>query len=143
MPEWTTYSNPQLSITLHYPNPTPLDHPVNIVEKSSDTSYRIHLLTETSAEVYFEIGLYRTLPIREAVNLFQKELKGNSSQVEIDQVKATTFAAKPAYRLTARWPEQERIITFIDFEGIVYRIIYDPASALNHEILKTLIFDQP
>jgi len=141
MPEWTTYSNPQLSITLNYPNPTPLNHPVTIVEKSSDISYRIHLLTETSSEVYFEIGLYRTLPIREAVNLFQKELKENSSQVELDQVKATTFAAKPAYRLAARWPDKERIITFIDLEGTVYRIIYDPAAALNHQILKTLTFD--
>ena len=141
MANWITYANPQLSMTLQYPNPTPLGHPVNISEKSSNISYRIHLISDESSEVYFEIGRYHTLPIRDAVNLFQKELKENISQVQIGQVEATTFATRSAYRLTARWPEKERTVTFFDLEGIVYRIIYDPTSAINHQILETLIFN--
>jgi hypothetical protein len=141
MKEWTTYSNPQLSVTLKYPQPTPLGHSVKIVEKSSNISYRIHLLTDDSSEIYFEIGRYLTLPIKEAVNLFQTELKATNSEVDTSPVEATTFAAKPAYRLTARWPEKERSITFVDLEGVVCRIIYDPASAVNQQILETLSFN--
>ena len=143
MTEWTTYSNSQLSITLQHPWPTPLGHLVNIVEKSSEISYRIHLLTEESSEVYFEIGRYHMLPLTKAIHLFQKELTKANSQMEISPAEATTFATRPAYRLTARWPEKERIVTFIDLEGIVYRIIYDPASAINQQILESLAFDQP
>lgn len=140
MTEWMTFSNPQLFITLQYPQPTPLGHEVNIVEKSSAISYRIHLLTEASSEIYFEVGRYHTLPLTEAMDLFQTELKQYNKQVEISPVAATTFAAKPAHRLTARWPEKERIITFIELDEIVHRIIYDPASVINHQILETLVF---
>ena len=140
MKSLTTYSNQHLAITLQYPQRTPLGYHVNVVEKLSDVSYRIHLISDESSEIYFEVGCYHTLSTIDAMNLFQKELVENINNVEISHGKTTTFAAKPAYPLAIRWTAKERNVIFVEHEGKVYRIIYDPVSPINKQILNTLTF---
>jgi hypothetical protein len=135
-----TLANPQLPITLQYPDPTPLGYKVNVIEKTGDISYRIHLVSEGPSEIYFEVGKYLNLSISEAVNLFKNELIENISNVEISAVTTTIIASKPAYHLTVRWPSKERRVFFIEHEEKIYRIILDPLSDINEQILKTFAF---
>ena len=135
-----TFTNKQLPITLHYPDPTPLGYPVKVIEKRSEVSYRVHLISDGSYEIYFEIGKYLTLSTTEAINRFQTGLIESANNVEIDPIETSIFLSRPAYFLKARWTDKERQVVFVEYEETVCRIIYDPASDINKQILRTLAF---
>lgn len=135
-------SNPKLPITLKYPDPTPLGCPVSVNERANEIGYRVHLISEGSDEIYFEVGQYATLSISEAMALFKKEAAERISDLEIRETQEITFASRKGYRFSIRWPGKERVITYIEEGEMVYRIIYDPASPLNEQILATFAFQQ-
>lgn len=135
-----TLHSPEFSLTLHYPDPTPRGSSVDVVERQSDHSYRLHLLSTDSDEIYFEVGKYPHLSSAAAQALFQHELTAQYPDVTLDPVRGMVLAGKNGRLLTARWPTRERTIIFVPHDGAVYRLIFNPASPINHQILNTVTF---
>lgn len=133
-------TNQQLAVSLQYPDPTPLGSSVSINEKVTAVSYRIHLISDASNEVYFEVGYYPTLSLAEAMTHFKQELVAQTQEVVIGEAVDIMFGAYAGCRFSVRWPEKKRVITFFVRDGATYRVIYNPASPLNGQILATLAF---
>ena len=140
MDGWKTLLSQELQVELNYPDPTPDGFEVLIYERVTDTSYRAHLISEGSDEVYFEVGVYQDLPVRQAVELFLADVSQRIEQLQAKEVRETTFAGFPAYQFSIQWPGKERIIIFIDRGDILYRIIHDPVSLINKKILEKIQF---
>ena len=137
---WITLSHQDLPITLKIPHPTPQGYPVAVRERSSNTSYRIHLVSEGSSEVYFEVGQYNDLELPQAVEAFVQDVSERIDGLQKSEPQETRLAGFHAYQFSIRWPGNERVILFIEKEEALFRIIYDPASSINHRILETFRF---
>jgi hypothetical protein len=140
MDGWITFSNQNLPLTLRYPNPTPRGHPVRIREYSTDSSYRAHLTSESSDEVYFEVAEYLGLPVHQAIERFMQDVSERIDNLETSQVEEVRFASFPAYQFSIHWPGKERVILFVEKGAALYRIIHDPSSPLNRAILTSFSF---
>ena len=57
MDGWKTLLSQELQVEINYPDPTPDGFEVLIHERETNTSYRAHLISEGSDEVYFDVGL--------------------------------------------------------------------------------------
>jgi hypothetical protein len=140
MENWVTFSSQKLSIALKYPNPTPQGHPVFKHERTATSSYRVHFVSDGSDEVYFEIGRYSNLPVQKAIDDFQQDVMERIDQIETSEVTELSMDNYPSYQFSIRWPGKERFIQFIEIEPVLYRIIHDPASPINKQILESLEF---
>jgi len=140
MNSWLIYSHSDLSANLKYPNPSPLGNLVLIKEYKTPSSFRVHFSSDGSDEVYFEVGRFFDLSPQQAVDQFIRDVTSRIEHLEIDPVQEFTFADAPTRRLSIRWPGKQRIILFIDKSDELYRIIYDPNSSINAQILDTFQF---
>jgi len=140
---WKVLSHPKLSITLQYPDPTPQGHSVSINERLGIGSFRIHLTSDDSDEVYFEIGQYFNLPRQSAVETFLNEITVGGAGIKIGETVEIQFASTVACQFSVQWPEKTRLILFIEQGETLYRIIYNPASPINKKVLETLKFNRP
>jgi len=140
MDNWITYSHQNLSVVLKYPNPTPLGNLVNINEQSGPSRCRAHFVSSGSDEVYFEVGRYVELPVTQAIDDFLIDVSGRFENLEISEVERITYKSFPAHRLSIRWPGKERVILFIEKEDALYRIVHDPTSMINRNMLDSVEF---
>ncbi len=136
----TPFAHPKLPVTLQYPNPTPQGYPVVVQEKVNDLGHRVHFISNGSDEIYFEVGQYANLTIAQAIDLFKREVAERIERLEIGELEAQLLAGLSAHQFTIRWPGKARTIAFLEWTDLVYRIIYDPNSLINKQILDTLQF---
>ncbi len=134
------FSNPIIPFTFTYPDPTPQGVTVVIHEKVTPVGRRFHLISEGSEEIYFEVGRYENQTMSELIERFRRELLANNPEVDITDKGSLEFLGCPGVRLVAQWPEKSRIITFFERGEVVCRIIFNPASDLNYEILESVRF---
>ncbi|HUF38144.1 MAG TPA: hypothetical protein VMN57_06450 [Anaerolineales bacterium] len=129
-------------VTLRYPDPTPAGHPVRIDDLSRGNVQRYHFVSEGSDEVYFEIGRYPDETIESALAAFVEGVVSRIDGIEIGERERSEVAGHPATRLEIRWPGKRRWIHFLDVDGVTYRVILNPDSALNFAILDELHIDR-
>lgn len=136
---WKSLTDPNLPVTLKYPDPTPQGFPVRVNVRQG-AGYRVHLVSDGSAEVYFEVGRYPGLPVDQGIREFVADVTGRLEGLEVDDITESRFRSSPARRFCIRWPGRERVILFVERDDALYRIIQDPQSPLNREILETFEF---
>lgn len=140
MEDWLTYSHQDLAVRLKFPNPTPLGNSVKINEQSGPASFRAHFVSEGSDEIYFEVGRYINLPVKQALADFLADVTGRIEGLKMSEVEETRYANSPALSFSIRWPGRQRIILFIEKDAALYRIIHNPSSVLNKQILESVEF---
>ena len=140
MEDWVRYSHQKLSVKLRYPNPSPEGHSVHIHEISGDSSFRAHFVSDSSHEVYFEVGEYFDVRVERAIDDFLKDVSKRIDGLVKSEVEDLMYAGYPAHRFTIRWPGKEREILFIEKVDTLYRIIHDPTSWINQKMLKSIEF---
>ena len=140
MNDWFTYSHQNFPVVLKYPNPTPLGNVVTINEQSGPSRFRAHFVSSGSDEVYFEVGRYVELPVTQAIDDFLTDVTSRFENLEVGEMERVRFQSFPAHRFSIRWPGKERVILFIEKQDALYRIIHDPASHLNKEMLDSVEF---
>lgn len=136
----TLFVSEEIAVQLNYPNPTPAGNPVIIHHPPSNTSTRAHLISANSEEVYFEVSRYNSHSLQDALTRFQEELLANNPDVILNPTHQTEVKGHPSHQFTAIWPTKGRLITFIQHPHALYRIIYNPRSPLNKQILASLTF---
>lgn len=80
------------------------------------------------------------MPVEQAMDEFLRDVSTRIKNLEISDVEELRYAACPAHRFSIHWPGKERVILFIEREDALYRLIQDPASPLNKEILQSVEF---
>ena len=139
---WHLFTDPRFKLRFNYPATTPEGHAVEKVEEQHDDAVRIHLSSRDSQELYFEVTKYPDLIAREEYERHKAYLEQRFAGFDfaIGELQETSLASRPAHTYTFRWRDAERTVMLIHKDGATYRIIYDPRSPLNAQVLSTVAF---
>jgi hypothetical protein len=135
MPAKTQISHPDFPFRFTYSDPTPGGAPVIVHARRGEWGFRLHLISEGSSEVYFEVGRYEQLPKQTAIKQFIRDVSRRIEGLHHSQMVEIEWQGLMANRFSIDWPGTERVVLFFEQDAALYRIIYDPASQINLEIL--------
>lgn len=134
---------PEYSYIVWIPEETLSGQTVSIELTEPDGGHKMHAETVDQSEVYFEVtafaGIRKRAPMVGMMQKFleQESPEGNQTQPvngQVGHLTGTTFDFSG--HLQGKW--KERRFLWLDHAGRSYRIILDPTSKLNVEILGTL-----
>ena len=130
-----TLSDPHFPFQVSYPDPTPAGYEVVAHVRQGERGFRINLISEGSQEVYFEAGQYPQLVRQAGIDEFMTDVSARLESLHQSEIIEIDWHGLPAARFSIDWPGRERILLFFEREDVLYRILYDPASQINLEIL--------
>jgi hypothetical protein len=139
MDDWRLYAHPALQLQWRYPAATPGGHPVELIEEQRDDYLRVHLLAPDD-EVYFEVRRFaegdpQAHHARHRAGL-EAQLAGQG--LTVSDLTPAPVAGRAGHAYQFQWGERERAARLLVVGGGLYRIIYNPRSALNDQILSTM-----
>lgn len=138
---WQTYSAAGMPLSLKYPQPAPSGQPVEIHTFQDEAVERSHLLTKDSPEVYFEVTHYPGLAPEAEYQRHRRALEQRDlDEFEITPLLRFEFHLGAAFTYTFKWHQVTRTIILLPTGGGVCRVLYNPHSPLNLEILATLAY---
>jgi hypothetical protein len=140
MDEWRLFSDPRFALAFHYPDPTPGGKPITVRESQPGGAIRVHLISVGSEEVYFEITRYNGQTAESLHARLGNDLPLQIPTVQISPAEPVIVAGAPALSGSFFWAGNRRDFFMIDVNESVYRILYNPASVLNREIMQTVQF---
>jgi len=133
-PQWQTLALPTFALRFQVPDTTPNGHPVEMDE------VRLHFRSSGSNEVYFEVTRHLHVSAQESYARETHFLRERFAEVTVTPLQASTVAEQPAFTFSFRWTEGQRTVVLIEQAAALYRIIYDPRSPYNLEMLATIAF---
>lgn len=131
--------------SLRIPTTTPTGQAVAILKDEREGAHRVHAQSPDASELYFEIVSARGLLDHEQSVAEQKAFLMQQSSNAI--ITATKQSVVGSFRATefgfegtlgGQW--KRRRFIFLDSALRTYRIIYDPRSTVNEQILASLVF---
>lgn len=143
MKDWQTFRESRLGAFFRYPAHTPMGNIVQKNESSLGDAFRVHLLSPGSPEIYFEITNYPRLSARQAYERHCQDLQIRLDGVSITPLTACRWKARPASQYAFQWEQSTRTVLLIERKEGTLRILYDPRSSLNEQILSTLDWIEP
>ena len=131
--KWEEVQLSNFGLSLRYPTSTPSGQQVRFDD------IRLHAQSEDGSEVYFEVTRHLNMT---AASLYQKERDSVFSQRQamVTDLSKTTFAESPAHEYSFTWNGKERKVVLIEQAEWLYRVIYDPRSPVNLDIVGTIQF---
>jgi hypothetical protein len=129
--KWEELRLSNFGLTLQYPTSTPSGQQVRFDD------IRLHAQSEDGREVYFEVTRHLNMP---AASLYEKERETviNLRQAIVTDLAKTTFAELPAHEYSFTWNGNERKVVLVEHGEWLYRVIYDPRSPINLDIVATI-----
>ena len=133
--------------SLRIPTITPTGQGVAILKDEREGVHRVHAQSPDASELYFEIVSARGLLDHEQIIAEQKAFLTHQSsdaiitatkQSVVVSVRATEFGFEGT--LGGQW--KSRRFIFLDSALRTYRIIYDPRSTVNEQILDSLVLQE-
>lgn len=100
--------------------------------------FRVHILAAKSRGVYFEVSKYSSL---DPAVVYRQQIGDLSEQfhaVTTTELIETVFMTLPAFEYTFEWESGIRTVILVERSEATYRILYDPRSTLNRQILSTV-----
>lgn len=138
MNDWQIFSDPKFKIYFKYPDPTPQGYSVEKAEGQREDAIRVHLSSPQSQELYFEVTRFVNLAPKEEYQRHKDFLTQQFENLSITDLEESQLETLAAQTYTFAWPEKERKVVLVQKDQATYRILYDPRSALNTEVLATL-----
>ena len=127
--DWQRYSNPRFRLEFRYPDPTPRGHEVERNEQ------RVH---DERGELYFELSRFVGISPQDEYASHRPFLEQRWGDGAVTELAETALLERQAWRYGIRWPEADRVVLLLPLDGYAYRVIYDPRSELNEDVLATL-----
>lgn len=147
---WTVNEFLAPRIRLHHPATTRAGKPIRVDEDDHGGRRRVHLIAPDRSEIYFELVLYpEPLDIATAIAsqrsylIHQDETKSDVAMSEPEQ---TDMLGTTADQVRVDFTDEDgrfsRLFSFGNFadatEPWALRVVFDPSSPINHEILERL-----
>jgi hypothetical protein len=146
MPDSTIITDVEHNYSVRVPHTTPTGQPVEILKSQHEGMHGMHAQSPDDSEVYFEIVSYPgLLNHEEAVEGQKASLASRAPDAALMATKQSTGGASDATEfrfegtLGGRW--KVRRFLFLDSALRTYRVIYDPRSAVNEQILDSLVIE--
>ena len=138
MQDWLHFSDPRFALGFQYPEITHQGHFVEWTESEEDDFVRVLFRSKDSREVYFEITKYQDLSAQMEYQQHKDNLEKRPERFAVTDLKEIRWMSQPAYEYSIKWSQAARVARLIETENNTYRILYDPYSPLNVQILLTL-----
>ena len=137
-PDWQRFTRPGFRLEFRYPDPTPQGHAVERNEEPFREHERVHLSSRESKELYLEVVQFRGLAPRDEYLHHKPYLERQFGADSITALSETSLLERPAWAYAFRWDEGGRSVLLLEVARDTYRIIYDPCSELNTQVIATL-----
>jgi hypothetical protein len=137
---WQQFARPGFKVRFSYPEVTPQGRVVDRVEDEHEQPHRVrvHLTSRDSRELYFEVIHFPDLTPLEEYTRHRAHLEQRFGAGSTTELSETTLGPWPAWAYAFRWDQGERSVILLQVGRDTYRIIYDPRSPLNTQIISTI-----
>lgn len=143
--DWERLERAGFRVELSYPAVTPQGRPVERADERIEAHpvagdfERVHLSSSGSLELYVEVARFPGRSPQDEYREHQPSLAARFGSEAVAALAETTFRGRPAWRYSFRWEDGEREVLLLAVAGDTYRVIYDPRSELNRQVLETLV----
>lgn len=138
MQDWLHFTDPRFALGFQYPKITHQGHFVEWTESEEKDFVRVHFRSKDSREVYFEITKYQDLSAQMEYQRHKENLEKRPEGFSVTDLKEIRWMSQPAFEYSIKWSQAARVAMLIEAENLTYRILYDPYSPVNVQILLTL-----
>jgi hypothetical protein len=142
---WSTHSDRDHHFSLRYPEEIS-GEPVTTRHTEENGLHRVHLQSLDQSELYFEVVSYdQTVDHQQGIQKQRNDLSERSPDgtftAEVEQDVGSIMANGFDFEgfLEGRW--KVRRFLYLDGPDRTYRIVFDPTSELNVEVLGTFALD--
>ena len=130
---------PGFRVELDFPSVTPQGHAVEHVAVERPVGGRgVHLTSPGSDELYVELVRFRDLAPEDEYLGHRPFLEQRFGPGAVTELTQTTLGGIPAWSYGIRWEHGERSVLLLQVDGDTYRVIHDPRSPLNADVVATL-----
>jgi hypothetical protein len=140
--DWLRFTRPGFRLEFSYPAVTPQGHAVERTEEQAvdhrGDIERVHLTSRDSRELYVEVVRFRDLATQDEYLQHRRYLDQRFGADSVSALTETSLREWPAWAYAFRWDDEERSVLSLQVARDTYRIIYDPRSGLNTQVLATL-----
>jgi hypothetical protein len=98
----------------------------------------VHISTEDASEVYFELEHVDSRMIAEGIDELSIDVTSRFPDASFGVPQPVAIAGRAAQAVRFTFSDRERIAIFSEQESPAHRVILDPRSATNYQILATL-----
>jgi hypothetical protein len=138
MQNWQHFANPRFALGFMYPSLTPQGHIVERAERQGDEVIRVHFTSKDSHELYFEMAKYINLSPPVEYQRHKESLEKRPDRFIVSELKEIRWLSQSAYEYSLKWKQGTRTVRLIEADNVTYRILYDPYSPLNVQVLSTV-----
>jgi hypothetical protein len=140
--DWRRFTRPGFGVEFSYPAVTPQGHAVERDEEPFRDRARVHLSSPDRQTLYLEVVRFDDLAPEDEFLHHRPYLEKRFGADSITALTETSLQGRPAWTYSFGWDEgerpMERSVLLLPVGGDTYRIIYDPRSQLNAEVIATL-----
>ena len=141
--DWQTVAFAGSAVAFRYPEVTPQGQTVERVDEQAFDQRgdieRVPLSSPDNPELYVEDTHCREVSPQEEYERHGRYLEqrfGTDSVMPLDE---TTFGERPAWTYGFRWDDGERSVLSLEVDGDTYRILWNPHSDLNGQVVATVV----
>jgi hypothetical protein len=138
MKDWHLFANPQSAFQFKYPLVARNGEAIKHMETQKEGMLRVHILALDNLEVYFEVTQNELLMAESEYQRHKEHLRNQFMSLRINELRKTLFKSLPAYEYHFAWDQGKRKVILVEREEATYRILYDPRSPVNLQIVSTL-----
>ncbi len=138
MPAWNTITDRKHDFSFRVPAETPLRQEVRVDRSEEEGIHRVHVYSPDRSELYFEVVSYPGhIDHQQALQAQKSYLREQFVEPVIGATAPGTFQSLPRSKFAFQAGEITREFLYVDSAVRTYRIIRNPASALNDQVLST------
>jgi hypothetical protein len=138
---WQRFTRPGFRVEFSYPAVTPQGHAAERVEEQAvdhrGDIERVHITSRGGGELYVEVVRFRDLAPQDEYLEHRPYLERRFGPDAVTELTETSLLGRTACAYGFRWDEGERSVLSLQVASDTYRVIYDPRSELNDEVLAT------
>ncbi len=133
-----TFTDHRFALRCRYPAITPQGRPIIIHETERPGLLRAYLISQDSQEVYFEITRYAGISASELYRTHRQELEQRFAGLAITPLEPAELVSQAALKYAFVWEQGRRTAYLVETSQALYRLLYNPDSQLNEQILSTV-----
>lgn len=138
MHSWREFKDSRFALLFKYPGETHQGNSVEKTESRQDEVVRVHFVARDSQEVYFEVTKYGAVPARVEYQQHKQNLEKRFEPFTITELKEIVWKSLPAHEYSFEWNGGARSVLLVERGDGTYRILYDPRSPVNLQVLSTV-----
>ncbi len=141
-PSWENVTFDGSAVALMHPTVTPQGQTVERVEEQAQDHRgdieRVHLSSPDRHELYVEVVRFRELSPNDEYERHKPHLEHRFGAGAVTPLAETAFNGRQAWVYAFSWDDGERSVLSLQVDGDTYRVIWNPRSDLNNQVVATL-----